>query len=227
MRGREIPARHPSVRRLRLCLLGAVLGAVLLCFPVGISLILGQGLPDPFIIFLYSKEQVDSLQALFNDPECSAALEERLAYSAIWHIGSTPESGGFKHVFFFAGRSRHTARLEGLVVRTVLEGGAYKVSAVSQEYSFKPLGSQPAIRDPRGFEVIRAAFNDPVVRASLLDFIRQRELNLHAFFVEPLPPDQRFRLSFAGSSGAGGETFVQNWAVQADPAGSGYDFSSE
>ncbi len=208
-------------RRTFFCLAGVLIAALLLfLLPWGLRRASGQ---VPIIELLYSREQVESIQALLDDPESYGVLEEALASSSMWLISSARTSEGFRHSFHFAGRRRNTTRLLGWTFTTVKEGDRFRVSGRIQGFLHLPLDHPAAIRGPAGLAALRAAFDSSEFHVKVIEAMKERDADVHAVSVVKLDPYDRYRLSLTMPSPEGGSSpFVQNWRIEWDPNASRY-----
>jgi hypothetical protein len=204
----------------------------LVAFLVGAGLLLTLRFKSIFgqesiIILLESPQEMDSLRAALEDEGCFGALTQRLAYSSIWHIGSTSNGSGFKHVFYFGGKKRSMERVEGVTAKTILdESGKYKVSMIGEEFAHRELGSNPDLRDAQGLEILKAALGDDGVRNQILVSLREESLQLHSVVVQTIKPNSSFNLLLSGAL-PNQQTLRMTWQVLKDSADSPYVFLND
>jgi len=211
--GSNITARIAAVARRRLILLTAGICAVpILLFlgVLGVRLLEGQG-PPPIIEILHVREQVHSLQAVLDDPESYAAIRSRLAYCALWHIGSVTDGGAFRHGFYFAGRRRHTSRLQGMSFTTIRSDGAYRVSGRGEEYSYQHLGGVPAVARPEGLEALRAALDEEAIRSALIGVAEAQGLLYDTVQVRETESLTAYSILFQGRNPESNELVFLSW----------------
>jgi hypothetical protein len=188
--------------------LAAFLAIASLLLVLRFKTIFGQ---DIILNSIYSVQQMDSLRGALSDDRSFGALKERLSFSSIWHVGSIEEGSGFKHVFYFAGKKRDLARVEGVEVTTVPDGmGRYQVSAIREVFAHQDLGNLPELRDSQGLEILKAALENEGVRSQVLASLSDKNLQFHSIKVETLQPDSRFKLTFSAPL-PDQKTFEMNW----------------
>ena len=214
---------RPSGRRLGVYGALSVLLVMALHLAFRFKSISGQ---DIIVFSIYSSQQMDSLRAALSDEGSLGALGERLSYSYIWHVGSTDQGSGFKHIFYFAGKKRSMTRVEGLAVTTVLDGSIYRVSKVEEEFAHQDLGNPPEIRDVRGLEVLKAALEDEGVRSKILLSLQDQKLQFHRIEVLTIHPDSKFKLSVSAPV-PDHQTVELKWDVLKESAGSPYVFLND